>query len=144
MVDNNLNEGASPGGETGSREPSPDSLGPTGFDPARLAAGLSGEMLYDLRNVAEGRPTVPGFGSPVWHLKCLGYVEERTIMKPCKACGTSLRDYSYDKITAAGREVLNAAIAIEAATAGETGTGSTEGEGAGRDGIAQPSGGDPQ
>lgn len=71
-----------------------------------VADKLTDLMLSELRNVAEGKPTVPGFGNPVWHLKCLGYVEERTIMKACKTCGTPQVDYRYDKITAAGREVL--------------------------------------
>ena len=50
----------------------------------------------------------PEMDDDVFTLKALGLIEEIDITKPCALCGTSRRDYSFMKVTLAGRIFLRA------------------------------------
>lgn len=61
-------------------------------------------MLDGLRNFPSNAK--PEDSEATFLLIAYGLIERQEVKKPCRTCGTSLLDYSYFRITAAGRCVL--------------------------------------
>lgn len=76
-----------------------------------MADPISNEELRELADALANFPSngKPPLGDTTTMLVLLNFIERREVEKPCRTCGNPQLDYSYFRITGAGRYFLAAA-----------------------------------